>query len=100
MVRLESRPLPCHRFGGLVLLAVLPALGTPDGGANLEAARAAIEEDETRAHIEYLASPELGGRDSPSRGLTLAAEYAARQFAAAGLAYAPDALEAARVGAT
>ena len=94
MDRLDSQPRPCQRFGGLVLFAVVPALAASDGGASLVTARAAIEEDGARAHVEYLASPELGGRDSPSRGLMLAAEYVARQFADAGLAYAPDALDA------
>jgi len=38
-----------------------------------------------RGHVSYLASDLLEGRDSPSRGLDLAAEYIASQFRAAGL---------------
>jgi Zn-dependent M28 family amino/carboxypeptidase len=37
------------------------------------------------AHIKYLASPDLKGRESGSPELTKAAEYIARQFKAAGL---------------
>jgi hypothetical protein len=44
-----------------------------------------IDEGELSAHIELLASPALEGRDSPSRGLELAARYLAQQFTALGL---------------
>jgi len=51
----------------------------------LEAAAATITAEEMRSRIAYLASDELGGRDTPSPGLELAAEYLARAFEAAGL---------------
>lgn len=44
-----------------------------------------LERDDLVAHLERLAAPELEGRDSPSRGLDLAADYLAEQFAALGL---------------
>jgi len=48
-------------------------------------AAATITAEEMRSRIAYLASDELGGRDTPSPGLELAAEYISREFAAAGL---------------
>ncbi|HEX7088807.1 MAG TPA: M20/M25/M40 family metallo-hydrolase [Longimicrobiales bacterium] len=51
----------------------------------LEAAAATITAEQMRSRIAYLASDELGGRDTPSPGLELAAEYLAREFEAAGL---------------
>lgn len=53
------------------------------------AALKTIDEEAIEGHVAYLASPELEGRDSPSVGLTLAAEHIAGVFAAAGLAAAP-----------
>src|SRR5690606_40160590 len=55
----------------------------------LAGAAATITADEMRSRIAYLASDELGGRDTPSPGLELAAEDLSREFAAAGLE--PDA---------
>src|ERR1044072_4441955 len=43
-----------------------------------------------RNHLTYIASDELEGRKTPSRGLDLAAEYIAKQFRAAGLEPAGD----------
>ena len=48
-------------------------------------AAATITAEEMRSLIGYLASDELRGRDTPSPGLELAAEFLAREFAAAGL---------------
>src|SRR5690606_41349820 len=48
-------------------------------------AAATITAEEMRSRIAYLASDELGGRDTPSPGLELAAEYISRGVAAAGL---------------
>ncbi len=42
-----------------------------------------ITAEQVRPHVEYLASPELGGRDGA--GATLAAEYLAKTFREAGL---------------
>ncbi|HWS90606.1 MAG TPA: M28 family peptidase [Pyrinomonadaceae bacterium] len=55
--------------------------------------RAALERvtaDGLRAHLKYIASDELEGRKTPSKGLDLAAEYIAKQFRAAGLEPAGD----------
>jgi Zn-dependent M28 family amino/carboxypeptidase len=38
-----------------------------------------------RSDVSYLASPQLEGRDTPSHGLDLAADFIARKFQAAGL---------------
>ncbi len=44
-----------------------------------------ISADSLRGHLSFLASDLLEGRDTPSRGLDLAAEYIAAQFRRAGL---------------
>lgn len=45
----------------------------------------AISPDSLRENLTYIASDDLGGRDTPSPGLDLAAMYIAEQFAKAGL---------------
>ena len=55
--------------------------------------RAAIDHvsaDSLRGHLSFIASDALEGRDTPSRGLDLAAEYIAAQFRRAGLEPAGD----------
>ena len=49
-----------------------------------------IRADLLRSHVEYLASDELGGRDSGEPGLEVAAEYVARRFQEVGLEPAGD----------
>jgi hypothetical protein len=49
-----------------------------------------ITADEMLAHISFLASDELGGRDTPSPGLEMAATYLEDAFRAAGLDAAGD----------
>ena len=49
-----------------------------------------IRADRIQEHINYLASDELAGRDTPSPGLELAAEYLAAELETAGLAPAGD----------
>jgi hypothetical protein len=44
-----------------------------------------ITPDSMRAHIEFLASDALEGRETGTRGYTIAAEYVATQYRAAGL---------------
>ncbi|HEU5118167.1 MAG TPA: hypothetical protein VFT74_16215, partial [Isosphaeraceae bacterium] len=61
--------------------AVEPARRTPDRESALDQIRA----DSLRGHVSFLASDLLEGRDSPSKGLDLAAEYIASQFRRAGL---------------
>jgi hypothetical protein len=88
-----------HRFAsrwsvvGLPLLAVLGCSGSPapevapapDPTAEASRAAAAIDAEGIRAHVAFLASDELAGRDTPSPGLEAAAEYIARRFEALGL---------------
>ena len=52
-----------------------------------------VDEDQVEAHLRYLASPTLEGRDSPSRGLMLAAQHVAGVFESAGLEPTGDSLE-------
>ena len=54
-------------------------------------AAATITADDVKQRIAFLASDELKGRDTPSPGLELAAEYIAREFASYGLKPAGDA---------
>jgi hypothetical protein len=61
------------------------------GAGDVVAAAAGITADRVRGHVEFLASDELRGRDTPSPGLEAAAEYLAAQFRAFGLEPAGDA---------
>ncbi len=51
---------------------------------------ATIAPDALRTHVQYLASDELEGRGTPSRGQDLATDYIAAQFRKAGLEPAGD----------
>ena len=53
-------------------------------------AAATISPDQIQEHVAYLASDELRGRDTPSPGLEMAAEYLAAEFESAGLSPAGD----------
>lgn len=53
--------------------------------ARWRAALGRVTADDLRTHLKYIASDELEGRKTPSRGLDLAAEYIAKQFRTAGL---------------
>ncbi len=53
-------------------------------------ALARIQADSLRGHLSFLASDLLEGRDTPSRGLEIAAHYIAAQFRRAGLEPAGD----------
>ncbi len=59
----------------------LKAAVTPD----VQAALNGIQAAPLRGDLSYIASDELEGRDSPSHGLDLAADYIATQFRRAGL---------------
>jgi len=50
----------------------------------------AITANELKAHVSFLASDTLEGRDTPSKGLDVAAEYIASEFRRAGLEPAGD----------
>ena len=71
---------------GLVARAAIPqekppAPLAPDRASALDR----ISVDSLKGHLSFLASDLLEGRDTPSRGLDLAAEYIAAQFRRAGL---------------
>src|SRR6185503_13260226 len=79
------------RGWGLVLalamsLAAYTAAITPDRKATLDR----ISAQSLQGHVSFLASDLLEGRDTPSRGLDIAAEYIASQFRRAGLKPAGD----------
>ncbi len=64
--------------------------GLPGDAADPRAGLATIVERDVEAHLRFLASPRLEGRDSPSRGLMLAAQHVAEAFARAGLQATAD----------
>ena len=53
--------------------------------ADTQAALDHISADSLRGHLSFIASDALEGRNTPSRGLDIAAEYIAAQFRRAGL---------------
>ncbi|HEX8186217.1 MAG TPA: M28 family peptidase, partial [Blastocatellia bacterium] len=58
--------------------------------ADVRAALDLISADSLRGHLSFIASDRLEGRNTPSRGLDIAAEYIAAQFRRAGLEPAGD----------
>ncbi|GIW87827.1 MAG: peptidase M28 [Isosphaeraceae bacterium] len=81
--------LPLLLAGLLAWGQAPPEPSTPPKPA-WDAALATIEPGSLKAHVSFLASDALEGRDTPSRGLDIAAEYIAAQFRAAGLEPAGD----------
>jgi hypothetical protein len=75
-----------------VCFALLAALAarSADLPASWQAALSVPRADSLRGHVSFLASDLLEGRDTPSRGLDLAAEYIAAQFRRAGIDPAGD----------
>jgi hypothetical protein len=74
-----------HRGAFVVFLTLVCALaqsGPPKGTVppEVQAALDGIHAASLRGDLSYIASDELAGRDSPSRGLDLAADYIAAQF--------------------
>lgn len=59
----------------LLALAASPSLPTASNPAALERALATISADEIRSDLFFIASDELGGRDTPSPGQRIAARY-------------------------
>lgn len=57
---------------------------------DVRAALGRVSADSLRGHLSFIASDALEGRNTPSRGLDLAAEYIAAQFRRAGLEPAGD----------
>src|SRR5579862_5151214 len=69
-------------------LAAVPGRSDPPKGdldAEIQSVLDAIQSPALRKDLSYIASDQLEGRDTPSRGLDLAADYIAEQFRAAGL---------------
>ena len=58
--------------------------------ADTQAALDSVSPNVLKAHVSFLASDSLEGRDTPSRGLDVAAEYVAAQFRGVGLQPAGD----------
>lgn len=58
---------------------------SPELSADQKAALDRISADSMRGHLSFLASDLLEGRNTPSRGLDIAAEYIAAQYRRAGL---------------
>ncbi len=89
--------LPTDRRAGLLVMAVfLLTAFEDDAAADPPPASTMLTADQTaaldritanslRGHLSFLASDLLEGRETPSRGLDLAAEYIAAQFRRAGL---------------
>ena len=75
MIQLLRRSLCCALLLGLLVPAVpaVPAGGA--GGAGLAAALDSIQADKIKSDIFFLASDELGGRDTPSVGQRIAARF-------------------------
>ena len=89
-----TRPIPI--FSAIALVAACasssgpaPAVA-PAPAAGIDQAAASITPDDMYARIAYLASDELKGRDTPSPGLDMAANYVANEFRAIGLTPAGD----------
>ncbi|MFO0952400.1 MAG: M28 family peptidase [Isosphaeraceae bacterium] len=102
-VRNEVRRIPCSSEPprtdpprGLTVAAALAAddaaksTPAPPLTADQTDALNRISADSLRGHLSFLASDLLEGRDTPSRGLDVAAEYIAAQFRRAGLEPAGD----------
>jgi hypothetical protein len=74
----------------LALLGLLPLLAAPLAvepfatAGTFESAYTTIKEKEIEGHVETLAQPIFEGRDSPSAGLTAAADYIIEHLMAAG----------------
>ena len=68
------------RFAAALLAFLLVAAAAPAALAPDQAAA-----DRIHAHVQFLASDELEGRDTGSRGHAVAAQYVAAQFTSLGL---------------
>lgn len=75
------------RLTAVLLFAAAPALAFASQplSADLQTMTSRIGPDALRAHVSFLASDAMAGRDTPSRELDITAEYIAAQFRRAGL---------------
>jgi peptidase M28-like protein len=88
-------PPPLRRLLALALMAPGPLLAQaphPDegGAASISRAAATITESDVAHRISVIAADSMEGRDTPSRGLELTAQYVADQFRRFGLAPGGD----------
>ncbi len=74
----------------VALLAGVPTVAFAQNGAVHRAAES-ITESDVRRRVDVIADDSMGGRDTPSRGLELTAQYVAGEFARLGLKGAGDA---------
>src|SRR5262245_35584643 len=73
-----------------VLVMHLSAMQRSDVTPDVQSMLERITANSLRGHLSFIASDALEGRDTPSIGLDLAAEYIAAQFRRAGLTPAGD----------
>ncbi len=78
------------RICALLALAVPPGAFAQSNNAPARAAAATITAQDIKQRIAFLASDSLKGRDTPSPGLEIAAQYVAAQFSSFGLKPAGD----------
>ncbi len=78
------------RYALFLLAAASFAVAASGLGPEQQAALDRISADSLRGHVSFLASDLLEGRNTPSPGLDVAAEYIAAQFRRAGLEPAGD----------
>ena len=83
---LTTRALPASLF---LLLCAAPSL-VSQAPKPLSGVAESITEQDVIRHIKVIADDSMMGRDTPSRGLDLTAQYVADQFRAAGLQPAGD----------
>ena len=75
-----SSPLAAQKHNGSASAAVAPKFGNTDG----------VTAAQLKEHLSFIASDELEGRDTPSRGLDIAAMYIGQHLRALGLQPAGD----------
>jgi hypothetical protein len=74
----------------LLLCSISLSAQQPAIAPDVRAALDRVSADSLRGHLSFIASDALEGRNTPSRGLDIAAEYIAAQFRRAGLDPAGD----------
>jgi peptidase M28-like protein len=84
--RRPASPQPGKRQGKAQVQKASPTIP-----AEILAALDSVSADSMRGHLSFIASDLLEGRNTPSRGLDIAAEYIAAQFRRAGLEPVGDA---------